>query len=85
MLLLHIVSALAGIFFSGIAYFAPSKTKLNVANLFSFVTIVTGTVLTVFEQVNIAKVCVAGLFYLGVVFYLLMSAQKKLTLQHNKQ
>ena len=79
MLLIHISLALISLFFSTLAYVSPSKVRLSITYFSGIFTVISGVGLIYFDEANIARVCVTGIFYLTVVFYLSKAANKRLS------
>lgn len=84
-LITHIVIALAGIVMSTVAYIKPSKAKVTASYGLIGGTILSGTMLVIAAQSAILKSCITGLVYLAFVGALAILAQRKLTLQKQKE
>jgi hypothetical protein len=81
MLLLHIIIALSGIIFSGLAYVRPSRQRLTTSYGLVVATLATGTYLVVVQPAHLASACVSGLVYLSVVGTMVTAARFKLAKQ----
>ena len=79
LLLLHVISALAGLCASTAAVFQPSVFKLRLAYSLVVSTIVTGTILVIASHAEILSSCIAGLAYVAVSMSLIVSAQRRLS------
>lgn len=79
----HIAFGVISILFASLAFIYPSKTKLTTTFLFTFATVLSGIGLVLFQHVNVVRVCLTGINYLVVIFYLSISTLKKLGLSLN--
>lgn len=78
LLLIHILIALSSLVLAGLAWLRPSSRRLNASYALTFLTVATGTVLTVQLPGHLLQSCVAGLMYLGMVFAAIFAARAKL-------
>lgn len=79
LLILHIIIALSGLFFTAATFFAPSKAKINAAFGFLAATIASGTALVVVLQASMLRACISGLLYTAVIFLGIYAAQRRLS------
>lgn len=82
-LLMHILSAVGGVAASSAAYFSPSKRKLRLTYVLTGATLLSGTLLVVDNLSHLARACVTGTLYLGVVLIQILAARKKLAFATN--
>jgi len=75
-LVLHVVIALASIGYTAYVFFAPTRNKLRVSQVLVVMTLASGTYLVLSTKVNLLRVCLMGLVYLGIVSWAIVSAQK---------
>lgn len=78
LLIIHILIALSSLLVAGLAYFRPSAGRLHASYALVFLTVATGTVLTVSLPAHLMQSCVTGLMYLSVVFVAIFAARLKL-------
>lgn len=78
-LLIHISLALISLFFSTLAYVSPSKARLSITYFSGIFTVISGAGLIYFNEANLSRVCITGIFYLAIVFYLSKAANKRLS------
>lgn len=79
LLLLHVIIALAGLVFTAVTFFAPSRTRINAAFGFLAATIASGTALVVVLQASMLRACISGLLYTAIIFLGIFAAQRRLS------
>jgi RsiW-degrading membrane proteinase PrsW (M82 family) len=65
--LLHVISAFAGIGFTAYAYFRPSLQRLRISSALIVTTLLSGTVLVLVAHAPLLTSCAAGLAYTAIV------------------
>jgi hypothetical protein len=78
LLVLHIVIALGGLVIAAVSFFSPSFIRLRVLSGTTALTFISGTILVIETHSSLAKACLSGLLYLGVVLTCLVFSYKKL-------
>jgi hypothetical protein len=78
MLILHISIALLSVIYTAFVYFAPSKAKLNGSYALVAMTVASGTWLIIANPAHMVQSCITGLVYLGVIFFGISLARRKL-------
>lgn len=78
LLLTHIIIAISGLVVTGLAYFRPSKAKLNIGFSLIALTILSGTILVLRLHTSLTAACLSGLAYLAVSLTGLSFARQKL-------
>ena len=78
LVLVHVIIALSGLVSTGISFFSPSKSKINISYALVVATIVSGTALVIIKNANLVSACITGLLYLGVALSGIIAAQRKL-------
>ena len=78
MLILHISIALLSVIYTAFVYFAPSKAKLNGSYALVAMTVASGTWLIIANPAHMVQSCITGLVYLGVIFFGIALARRKL-------
>ena len=76
--LIHVIIALASIGCASYAFFAPSKTRLRLAQGLVAGTLLSGTYLVLSTRASLVSACVTGLIYISGVSLVLVSARGKL-------
>ena len=77
----HIVVALLSLVFTGLAFFKPSKPKLEISYALVILTLISGFTLVVSKPANLTQTCITGLAYLAIVLFGIISARQKLKSQ----
>ena len=77
-LLFHIVIALSSLVSTGLAFFYPSRAKLQVSYALVAMTLFTGFYLVISKPAHMTQTCAEGLVYLAVVAFGIISARHKL-------
>jgi hypothetical protein len=77
-LVLHIIIAISSLLFATYVVIAPSRVKLRISGGLTAATIASGTYLVLFTGANLLHACITGLFYTGVIFFILAAAHNKL-------
>lgn len=83
MLIFHISIALISLIWTGITWFAPSKSKLHLAYGLVAGTVATGTYLVISLHQPLMQSCTTGLIYLSVSFVGIWAGHRKLAREHN--
>jgi hypothetical protein len=78
LLVFHIIVALTGLVIAALSFFSPSFTKLRVLSGTTALTFISGSVLAIKTHSSLARVCLSGLLYLGVVLASTVFSYKKL-------
>jgi hypothetical protein len=81
LVVLHVLTALSSLIYTGYVYFSPSKSKIYGAYAFIAATLLTGGVLTYASHVPLLSVCMTGLLYLGAAGAGILAAHRKLSRQ----
>ena len=81
-LMFHITVAILGIILSALAFYSPSKIKVNLSSFCAVTTLFSGVILTVSSGANVVKVCLMGIVYFSLVAYLTYASSKKLSAQY---
>lgn len=77
-LLLHIGIALLSMLVAGIAFLAPSRTKIRMSYVLMAATLGTGTYLVVMAPAHMVQACTIGVGYLAVTATATVFARRKL-------
>jgi hypothetical protein len=77
-LILHIAIALASIAWTAVAFFVPTKRRIELSYALVALTLATGTYLVWSLHTPLLQACMSGLFYLAVVFSGILAAQYRL-------
>lgn len=75
----HVVIAISSILYTGYVYLSPSRAKLRISYFLVALTLATGTYLVYVTQSPILQACISGLVYLGIEFFGIAMAQRKLS------
>lgn len=75
---IHIAFALVSLFYSTFVAIAPSRKKLKFVYLLMFGTFISGILLSLEQEVNIAQICISGLAYTGFMVITILLAKRKL-------
>jgi hypothetical protein len=81
MLQLHILIAVAGLISATYGVFSPSRTNIVYSFVFTALTVVTGTIMTIESPAHILQTCVTGLAYTALTTSGIFVAQRKLATQ----
>lgn len=79
MLATHIAIALISVIYTAYVYIAPSKAKLGGSYVLVALTVATGTWLIIANPAHMVQSCITGLVYLGVIFFGIALAHRKLS------
>jgi hypothetical protein len=66
-IILHVLSAIAGLVLAGTAAFWPSPLKLRFTILLTLSTVATGTYIIITAHTSLLSICLSGLVYLTVI------------------
>lgn len=77
-LLTHIIIALSSVAYTSYLYFRPSRNGLRLSYSLVSLTLATGTYLVFLNPVSLAKTCLTGLIYVGIVLVGIVAARHKL-------
>lgn len=83
-LTIHIILAIISIIQIVFAFFYPSKIKLQIGNLLTVSTIISGFLLSLFGTISIRQVCIRGAIYLGLIVTMSVLAQKRIIIGGHK-
>lgn len=78
-LLLHIGIAILSMLVAGIAFLAPSRTKIQVSYILMALTLGTGTYLVVMAPAHMVQACTIGVGYLAITATATVFARRKLS------
>jgi len=83
-LIAHIVIALSSVIYTAYVYISPSNKKLNAIYGLVGLTVASGTWLIVSNPSHMVSSCVSGLTYLGIMFFGIALARRKLHANHDE-
>lgn len=82
---IHVVIALASVFYSTFLYVSPSKKRLNITYGLVALTLITGTHLVIVSHAAMLSACTTGLIYIGVMLVAIYASRRKLAAQKSRQ
>lgn len=83
-LVIHIITAIASLVWTGIVYFYPSKPRLNVAYGLAAAMLVSGFSLILSKPAHMTQTCLEGLVFLAIISYGIIATRQKLAAVTNK-
>lgn len=84
LVLTHILIAISSLVVTTLAFFVPTKTKLNITYALVGLTFLSGTLLVLSMPSHLVSSCISGLLYLGIVLAGIFAARYRLAKQTSR-